>query len=195
MRTATKSINPISKSWTFGPGRTDYFYGGIVVCAHEQFCCLFSCSLFFHCRSFSPCWPLAFLIFSPLLWNFMSFFRRNSPPLFLITLPSSFSVIHVNEDIKINVDNTLLLFFLCKSPGGPWISRQKNLELLLVCHTCWLNYFALVYLWCGRTGERTVMWLSKFFGCIGHSHISDNAPYLPFKILHKHCFQFLLGRL
>ena len=111
MRTATKSINLISKSWTFGPGRTDYFYGGIVVCAHEQFCCLFSCSLFFHCRSFSPCWPLAFLIFSPLLWNFMSFFQRNSPPLFLITLPSSFSVIHVNEDIKINVENTKLCYF------------------------------------------------------------------------------------
>ena len=25
--------------------------------------------------------------------------------------------------------------------------------------------------------------------------ISHNAPYLPSKILHKHCFQFLLGRL
>ena len=30
-----------------------------------------SCSLFFfHCRSFSPWWPLAFLIFSPPLQNF-----------------------------------------------------------------------------------------------------------------------------
>ena len=134
---------------------------------------------FFHCRSFSPCWPLAFLIFSPLLWNFMSFFQRNSPLLFLITRFSSFSVIHVSEDIKNNVENTLLCcyFSFCKSLGGPGISRQKNLELLLVCHTCWLNYFALVYLWCGRTGERTVTWLSKFFGCIGHSY--HNAPYLP----------------
>ena len=26
-------------------------------------------------------------------------------------------------------------------------------------------------------------------------HISHNARYLPAKILHKHCFQFLLGRL
>ena len=26
-------------------------------------------------------------------------------------------------------------------------------------------------------------------------HISHNAPYLPPNILHKHCFQFLLGRL
>ena len=93
---------------------------------------VFLFAFFFHCRSFSPCWPLAFLIFSPLLWNLMFFFQRNLPPLFLITLPSSFSVIHVSEDIKNNVENTLLCcyFFLCKSLGGPGISRQKNLELL-----------------------------------------------------------------
>ena len=30
---------------------------------------------------------------------------------------------------------------------------------------------------------------------IRHLHISHNAPYLPRKILHKHCFQFPLGRL
>ena len=30
---------------------------------------------------------------------------------------------------------------------------------------------------------------------INHLHISHNVPYLPPKILHKHCFQFLLGRL
>ena len=28
-----------------------------------------------------------------------------------------------------------------------------------------------------------------------HLHVSHNAPYLPPKILHKHCFQFLLGQL
>ena len=30
---------------------------------------------------------------------------------------------------------------------------------------------------------------------IRHLHISHNAPYLPPKILHKYCFEFLLGRL
>ena len=30
---------------------------------------------------------------------------------------------------------------------------------------------------------------------IRHLHISHNTPCLPPKILHKHCFQFLLGRL
>ena len=37
-----------------------------------------------------------------------------------ITRSSSFAVIHVSVNIKNNVekDTTLLLFFLCKSPGG-----------------------------------------------------------------------------
>ena len=81
---------------------------------------------FFHCRSFSPCWPLAFLIFSPPLWISMFFFLRNSSPLFSITRSSSFSVIHVSVNIKNNAekDTTLLLFFLSKSPGSPVISVQ-----------------------------------------------------------------------
>ena len=33
------------------------------------------------------------------------------------------------------------------------------------------------------------------FRAIAHFQNSHNAPYLPPKILHKHCFQFLLGRL
>ena len=36
--------------------------------------------------------------------------------------------------------------------GGYAISRQNNLEL--GCHTCWLSYFTLVGLWCGRTVSR-----------------------------------------
>ena len=32
------------------------------------------------------------------------------------------------------------------------------------------------------------------FWAMRHLRISHNAPYLPSKILHKHCFQFLLGR-
>ena len=41
-----------------------------------------SCSLFFHCRSFSPSWPLAFLIFSPPLQDFMLFLPQKMSPLF-----------------------------------------------------------------------------------------------------------------
>ena len=40
-------------------------YGGIVVRVLVQLC--------FHCRSFSPWWPLAFLIFSPPLQSFHVF--------------------------------------------------------------------------------------------------------------------------
>ena len=93
---------------------------------------VFMSALIFHCGSNSPCWPLAFLIFSPPLWIFMFFFLQNSSPLFSITRSSSFSVIHVSVNIKNNVekDTTLLLFFLSKSPGGhvipfqikPWVA-------------------------------------------------------------------------
>ena len=87
---------------------------------------VFMLAFIFHCRSFSPCWPLAFLIFSPPLWISMFFFLRNSSPLFSITHSSSFSVIHVSVNIKNNAekDTTLLLFFLSKSPGGHVISFQ-----------------------------------------------------------------------
>ena len=105
------------------------FSGGIVVCAYQRFCFPCSCSLlFFHCSVFSPCWPLAFLIFSRhrLYEIFMFFSQRNSSPLFWIT-PSN---------IKNNVekDTTLLLFFLSKSSGGHTISPPKHLELSVVSY-------------------------------------------------------------
>ena len=80
----------------------------------------------FHCRSFSTCWPLAFLIVSQPLWIFMFFFLQNSSLLFSNTRSRSFSVIHVSVNIKDNVekDTTVLLFFLSKSPGDHAISFQ-----------------------------------------------------------------------
>ena len=99
--------------------------------------CLLNISVFpvfmfdfiFHRRSFSPCWPLAFLIFSPPLWISMFFSLRNSSPLFSITRSSSFSVIHVSVNIKNNAekDTTSLLCFLSKSPGGLVISFKIKL--------------------------------------------------------------------
>ena len=51
--------------------------------------------------------------------------------------------------------------------GGYAISRQNNLELHLGYYTCWLSYFTLVCLWCGRSlgrrdGRWTVTWLPSF---------------------------------
>ena len=56
-----------------------------------------------------------------------------------------------------------------KDSGGYAISSQNNLELHLGCYTCWLSYFTLVCLWCGRTvggGRCTVMWLPNFLGWV-----------------------------
>ena len=50
-----------------------------------------SCSPFFRCRSFSPWWPPAFLIFSPLLRNLMLLLLQNMSPLFFLSRSSSFS--------------------------------------------------------------------------------------------------------
>ena len=112
----------------------------------------------FHCRSFSPCWPLAFLIFSPPLWISMFFFLRNSSPLFSITRSSSFSVIHVSVNIKNNAekDTTLLLFFLSKSPGSPVISVQIKPWVAFGLPYLLIELFTLVCLWCGRTVARSV---------------------------------------
>ena len=87
---------------------------------------VFMFAFIFHCRSFSPCWPLAFLIVSQPLWIFMFFFLQNSSLLFSITRSSSFSVIHVSINIKNNVEKntTLSLCFLSKSPAGHAISFQ-----------------------------------------------------------------------
>ena len=68
----------------------------------------------FHCRSFSPCWPLAFLIFSPPLWISMFFFLRNSSPLFSVSLSSSFSLIHVSVKIKNNAEKETKTMHLIK---------------------------------------------------------------------------------
>ena len=54
-----------------------------VLCRKRRTC---SCSPFFHCRSFSPWWPLAFLFFSPLLQNFMLFLQQKVSPLFYLSL-------------------------------------------------------------------------------------------------------------
>ena len=59
-----------------------------VLCRKLRTC---SCSPFFHRRSFSPWWPLAFLFFSPLLQNFMLFLQQKVSPLFFSLSRSSCS--------------------------------------------------------------------------------------------------------
>ena len=102
---------------------THYFYGGIFVCCLPNI--LFPAFMFavtFHRRSFSPCWPLAFLIFSPVA---MFFSLRIRLLCFQYTRSNSFSVIQVSVKIKNNAEkDTTLLFFLSKSRGDHVISFQ-----------------------------------------------------------------------
>ena len=107
----------------------------------------------FYCRSFPPCWPLAFLIFSPPLGISMFIFLRNSSPLFSITRSSFFSVIHVNVNIKNKAerDTTLSLFFLSKSPGGHVISFQ--IKPWVVFGLPYLSWVILHWYACGADGR------------------------------------------
>ena len=69
------------------------FYGGKVVCGPVHF---------FLCCSFSPqCSPWHFSFSHHRYKIFMFFFQQNWSPLFFICHSSSFSVIHINVDIKI----------------------------------------------------------------------------------------------
>ena len=66
-------------------------------------CRMCSCSIFSFfllvCRSFSPGWPLAFLIFSPPLQKFLFFPPTIFVSLCFISRSSSFSVIHVSGNL------------------------------------------------------------------------------------------------
>ena len=70
-----------------------------------------------------------------------------------------------------------------RDAGGYAISRQNNLELHLGCHACWLSYFTLPCLWCGRTvsraGGRAVGVRSRdyqIFSVDYHIFLSAGAP-------------------
>ena len=62
---------------------------------------VFMFAFIFHCRSFSPCWPLAISHFLTAALNFHVFFPTKFVSLFSITRSSSSSVIQVSVNIKI----------------------------------------------------------------------------------------------
>ena len=63
-----------------------------------------------------------------------------------------FSLPSASSFLKLPIDS--LVVSALQDAGGYVISRQSNLELNLGCYTCWLSYFKLVCLWCGRTVGR-----------------------------------------
>ena len=114
----------------------------------EEFSYVLMFAFTFHCPSFSPCWPLSFLIVSPPLWIFMFFFLQNSSLLFSITRSSAFSVIHVSVNIKNNVekDTTLLLF-----SGWPcYFFPNKTLSCISVAIP--VDWIILHWYACGADG-------------------------------------------
>ena len=120
-------------------------------------CRTICCSLFFT-RSFSPggCqdfsfshWPVAHFIFS-LYCKFEDMTINLSLILQTTRIQKQFSL-----SVFVFIDS--LVDSASQDAGGYAISRQNNLEVrsrhLSRC-ICWLSYFTLVYLWCGRTVVR-----------------------------------------
>ena len=125
-----------------------------------------------YCRSFSPCWPLAFLIFSPPLWISMFFFLWNSSPLFSITRSSSFSVISYPRFVNIKndaeKDTTLLLFFLSKSPGDHVISFQIKPWVAFGLPYLLIDLFYIGMAVVRTDGRCTVTWLPNVLGWVDY---------------------------
>ena len=102
----------------------------------------------------------------------MFFFLQHLSLLFSITRSSSFSVIHVSVNIKNNVekDETLLLFFLSKTPGGhsisfqikPWVAFRLPYLLIELFYIS----IPVVQTDSRAVGRFTVTWLPHFLGWV-----------------------------
>ena len=140
------------------PSYTLFLWRNCRMCSPFFLFPVFMFAFIFHRCSFSPCWPLAFLIFSPPLWISMFFSLRNSSPLFSITRSSSFSVIYVSVNIKNNAekDGGHVISFQIK----PW--DAFGLPYLLI-------YFTFIY--ACSLARCTVTWFPNFLGWVDY-HIS-----------------------
>ena len=116
-------------------------------------------------------WHYNHVTFTPIAQNFMLYCR-------LIYMLSILCV-RLTINVKVGIPESFKVGWYppkklgrvtFKDACGYAISRQNNLELHLGCHTCWLSYFTLVCLWCGRTavGRCTVTWLPIFFGRVDY---------------------------
>ena len=100
-------------------------------------------------------------------------------------------------------------FFFLKVRGAIRFLFEKNLELHLCCHTCWLNYFTLVWLRCRRTvgravGRCTVTWLPNFLGWVVYNIFYPwcstartsraRAPLLVHFVVLNGCILFNIGQ-
>ena len=91
----------------------------------EEMWYVFLFTLFFHCRSVSPWWPPAFLIFSPPLPNFMLFFQQKCFPCFFYLALALFLV-------ELRWPVALLSLFLCLSFSLSSKSVDMTINLTLI---------------------------------------------------------------
>ena len=112
--------------------------------------------LFFISRSrpLSPFFSLSFTGLSP-TFSFSVFLLLYIPNLWTWQLiwTKYFRQHGYRNNFRFPLIDSLVVSAL-QDASGYAISRQNNLELHLGCHTCWLSYFTLVCLWCGRTVAR-----------------------------------------
>ena len=124
---------------------------------------------FSRCSFSKKCLPCFLSLLLALCRSFFSLIFAGLSPTFSFFPPFSFSIskfVDITTNISLILETTriqkqfpLSVFVFIDSlvasasqyAGGYAISRQINLELHLGCHTCWLSYFTLVWLWCGRT--------------------------------------------
>ena len=113
----------------------------------------------FHCRSFSPCWPLL----AAWALAFLCFSSYENRLLYFQWLALALSLLKNNAE----KDTTLLLFFLSKSPGAHVISFQiKPWVLFGLPYLLIELFFTLACLW--RSLARcTVTWLPNKFSEMG----------------------------
>ena len=132
------------------------------------------------CRPFSR-WPsLACHLLSLFLCVSLALFSK------FVDMTINLSLILQKTRIQRQFPISIFLAFIdslvvsaLQDAGGYAIYRQNNLELHLGCHSCWLSYFTLVYLWCGRTVGRSVYGhvITKFsrMGSLPH-FLTHGAP-------------------
>ena len=128
-------------------------------------------------KSLSPFFSLSFAGLPPTFSFSLSFscsiFQICGHDNIYLSLILQTTLIHKQFSLSVFVFIDSFVVSALQHAGGYAISRQNNLELHLGCHTCWLSYFTLVCLWCGRTvsrarGRCTVTWLPNFLGWVDY---------------------------
>ena len=85
------------------------FYGGIVVCAHQKFCCLSSCSLLcFSLPLISAWWPLAFSHFLTAAMKFSCFSSNENRLLCFYRGSSKVELLRHDIQVKEKKENFLV---------------------------------------------------------------------------------------